>query len=114
MHVGSTILLAVWWDAQFARWAVWVGLVLLTVALLVLIRTRWGQQPLSKCVVLSLLAHVLVGIYMTTVNIVSGPGDGLGNGAGSGVDVTLVDGSFAFGGTEEPSGAAAPEGRQWD
>ena len=50
----------------------WAGLAALTVALLVLTRTRWGQsQPLRKCVVLSLLAHVLLAGYATTVQIVS-------------------------------------------
>ena len=69
---------------RLRRWCgivVWAGLVGLTVALLVLMRTRWGQsQPLRKCIVLSLLAHLLLGIYTTTVTIVSGgigPGDGL-------------------------------------
>src|SRR5512134_1293746 len=62
MHVANAILIGTWWDAQLARWAVWGGLVLLTVALLLLIRTRWGQQPLGKCVVLSLLAHLLLAI----------------------------------------------------
>ncbi len=75
MLVVSFLLSIVWWDAQLARWAVWGGLVLITVALLLLIRTRWGQQPLSKCVVLSLLAHLLLGVYMSTVSIVSGPLD---------------------------------------
>ena len=43
------LLFAVFWDAQIVRWVVWVGLVVLTVALLLLIRTRWGQsKPLSK------------------------------------------------------------------
>lgn len=57
---------------QQVVWGVlWAGLVLLTVALLVLMRTRWGQsQPLRKCVVLSLLAHLLFGCYATTVEIV--------------------------------------------
>ncbi|MEX0819851.1 MAG: prenyltransferase/squalene oxidase repeat-containing protein, partial [Pirellulaceae bacterium] len=42
----------------------WIGLAILTVALLVLMRTRWGQaQPLSKCVVLSVFAHVLFIAY---------------------------------------------------
>ena len=59
-------------DAQLIRWVVWVGLVMLTVTLLLLIRTRWGQsQPLGKCVVLSLLAHMLLAIYISTVNIVT-------------------------------------------
>ena len=38
----------------------WVGLALLTISLVVVSRTRWGQaKPLSKCVALSLYAHVL-------------------------------------------------------
>lgn len=38
----------------------WIGLALLTVSLLVLSRTRWGQaRPLSKCVALSIFAHIL-------------------------------------------------------
>jgi len=53
----------------------WLGLVALTIALLVLMRTRWGQsRPLRKCLVLSVLAHVLLAGYATTVHIVaSGP-----------------------------------------
>ena len=79
------------WDAQVARWAVWVGLVVLTVATLLLIRTRWGQsQPLGKCIVLSLLAHLLIGIYATTVNIVTAT---VGTPDGKGIHVALVDGS---------------------
>ena len=38
----------------------WLGLAAFTVALVVLIWTRWGQyRPLRKCLVLSLLAHLL-------------------------------------------------------
>lgn len=49
----------------------WLGLAVLTVTLLVLMRTRWGQsRPLRKCVVLSLLAHLLLAGYATTVQIV--------------------------------------------
>ncbi len=37
---------------------VWLGLAVLSIALLVLMRTRWGQsRPLRKCLVLSVLAH---------------------------------------------------------
>ncbi len=44
--------------------AIWVGVAILTVALLILMRTRWGQaQPLSKCVVLSVFAHVLLLLF---------------------------------------------------
>jgi len=92
MHaVSGLLLLAVFWDAQIVRWVVWVGLVVLTVALLVLVRTRWGQsQPLGKCVVLSLLAHLLLGIYTTTVHIVTAT---VGSPDGKGVQVALIDSS---------------------
>jgi hypothetical protein len=45
--------------------AVWValsvGLASLTISLLILMRTRWGQaRPLSKCIVLSVFAHLLL------------------------------------------------------
>jgi len=51
----------------------WAGLAAFTVTLLVLMRTRWGQdRPLRKCVVLSFLAHVLLAGYATTVQIVAG------------------------------------------
>ena len=90
MHTVSAVMLwAVLWDAQIVRWVVWVGLVVLTVALLLLVRTRWGQsQPLGKCVVLSLLAHLLVGIYTTTVNIVT---ETVGSPDGKGIQVALID-----------------------
>jgi hypothetical protein len=58
-------------SAIVARWVVWGGMVAATVALLVLMRTQWGSsQPLRKCIVLSLLVHLLFGIYTTTVSIV--------------------------------------------
>lgn len=50
----------------------WLGLAMLSIALLVLMQTRWGQsRPLRKCAVLSLLAHVLLACFATTVQIVS-------------------------------------------
>ena len=52
-------------------WGLWCGLVVLSVALVVMMRTRWGQsQPLGKCLGLSLLAHLLMAGYATTVHIV--------------------------------------------
>ncbi len=52
----------------------WAGLAALTVALLILMQTRWGQsRPLRKCLVLSLLAHLLLAGYATTVQIVGSP-----------------------------------------
>ncbi len=58
----------------------WLGLGLLTITLLVMMQTRWGQsRPLRKCIVLSLLAHLLLAGYATTVQIVAampeGPGE---------------------------------------
>ena len=51
----------------------WAGLAAFTITLLLLMRTRWGQdRPLRKCVVLSLLAHILLAGYATTVQIVAG------------------------------------------
>jgi hypothetical protein len=62
---AQAILLAQWWlSARTLGIALWAGLAVLTLSLLVLMRTRWGQaQPLSKCVVLSMFAHVLFGAY---------------------------------------------------
>jgi hypothetical protein len=51
----------------------WLGLAALTIALLILMQTHWGQsRPLRKCVVLSLLAHLLLAGYATTVEVVAG------------------------------------------
>lgn len=39
----------------------WLGVAFLTIALMVVSRTRWGQaRPTSKCVVLSVFAHLLL------------------------------------------------------
>ncbi|MBN1910785.1 MAG: hypothetical protein JW818_13655 [Pirellulales bacterium] len=63
-------------SAQFFLGLLWVGLTMLTVTLLILMRTRWGQsQPLRKCLLLSILAHVLLAGYATTVRIVAGVPD---------------------------------------
>ncbi|MBL9122831.1 MAG: hypothetical protein JNG90_04310, partial [Planctomycetaceae bacterium] len=70
-------------------WVIWIGLLLMTIALLALMRTRWGQsQPLKKCLALSILAHLLMAGYATTVQIVHntiGPGP-----ATSGIKVSSV------------------------
>ncbi|MGI6416802.1 MAG: hypothetical protein ACOX1P_14125 [Thermoguttaceae bacterium] len=51
----------------------WLGIGAVTIALLILSRTRWGQtRLLRKCLVLSILAHVLLAGYATTVQIVTG------------------------------------------
>jgi hypothetical protein len=53
---------------------VWLGLGVLTIVLVTLLVTRWRQaQPLSKCIVLSVWAHVLMAVYASSVNIVFKP-----------------------------------------
>lgn len=81
-----------------ASWAwigLWIGLAALSIAILVLLRTQWGNsQPLKKCVVLSLLAHLLLGIYATTIEIVS---NSRGPAHGEGIHATFWDeGSVAW------------------
>lgn len=50
----------------------WCGLGVLSFALIILMVTRWGQaKPMSKCVVLSLLAHLLLAGYAYTTRFFS-------------------------------------------
>jgi hypothetical protein len=53
---------------------IWIGLAIFTVALLILMYTRWGQShPLEKCLGLSVLAHALLAGYATTVSLAESP-----------------------------------------
>jgi len=48
----------------------WLGLVISTTCLAVLMYTRWGQyRPLRKCMGLSLLAHMVLASYAATIHI---------------------------------------------
>ncbi len=59
-------------SAELIVGLLWAGLAAFTVMVLVLMRTRWGQsRPLGKCLVLSVLAHLLLLGYSTTVQIVA-------------------------------------------
>ena len=50
----------------------WCGLGVLSLALIILMMTRWGQaKPMSKCVVLSVLAHLLLAGYAYTTRFFS-------------------------------------------
>ncbi len=94
---------------------VWTGMAALTVALVVVMRTSWGQQqPLRKCVVLSLFAHLLFVAYATTVHIVrSHPG--YGSGRGTVMRVTDFVGHDAIDSPGIPDGeVAARENAPWD
>ena len=86
----------------------WLGLATFTVALVVLIWTRWGQyRPLRKCLVLSILAHLLLAGYATTVRIVAlvPPAD---------VPIAYIEGPAGRGAEgDDPAGVvAAPEARR--
>lgn len=60
----TPLFAAVLYSAQILGILLWIGLAVLTVTLVLLMRTRWGQtKPLSKCVGLSVFAHVLFGGY---------------------------------------------------
>src|SRR5437660_161462 len=51
-----------------------LGFVALFILVAVLVWTRFGQaRPLSKCVILSLLAHLLLMIYAYSTHILYGP-----------------------------------------
>jgi hypothetical protein len=55
----------------------WLGLVVFTVGLLILRYTRWGQShQLQKCMVLSVLAHLLLLGYAATIHIIAPPAGG--------------------------------------
>lgn len=59
------------WGPHWMVGLLWLGLIGLSFALLVLMRTRWGQsRPLRKCFILSLIAHLLLAGYATTIQIV--------------------------------------------
>jgi hypothetical protein len=79
----------VWANTEWSWIVLWLGLTLLIVALVVLMRTRWGQsRPLGKCAVLSLVAHLLLAFYATTVQIVS---ESAGRSSNAAVHAILVD-----------------------
>ncbi|MEQ8837950.1 MAG: hypothetical protein RID07_14180 [Lacipirellulaceae bacterium] len=60
--------------SHFTAWiALWSVLAAITVALVVLFRTRWREvRAWKKCAVLSLWVHVLLACFAMTVRIVSG------------------------------------------
>jgi hypothetical protein len=67
-HIAITLAGSSWTSVLLNSRALgivlWVGLAALSLALLILMRTHWGQaQPLSKCIVLSVFAHLLLMLY---------------------------------------------------
>jgi hypothetical protein len=80
-------------------WLLWLGSLVLSVALVIVLRMQWGQsRPLQKCAVLSLLVHALLACLAMTVRVVVGEG---GGGAGAPIRVRLVDDSIVDAGVAE-------------
>lgn len=78
--------------AKVLAGVLWTGLGGLTIALVVLMRTRWGQaKPLSKCVALSLYAHVLLMTYAYSTKLVLPTPQGHPDGVIDGVQLHLLD-----------------------
>lgn len=77
-------------SVQLAYWLAWAGSLALSVTLIILLRTRWGQsRPLHKCAALSLLVHLILAFLTMTVRIVAGDGGG-GGGGGAPIHVRIV------------------------
>lgn len=67
-------LLETFQSTEFILGLLWSGLAAISVTLLIMMATRWGQyQPVRKCLILSLLAHLLFAGYATTVQIAAPP-----------------------------------------
>ncbi len=66
-----TELLAGWnWTGALLA-TLWAGLVAFTLGLSFLLWTRWGNYHLTgKCVLFSLLAHMLLGLFVSTAKVV--------------------------------------------
>src|SRR3954471_13585239 len=84
-------------SVQLAYWVAWGGSLVLSIALVVLMWTRWGQsRPLQKCAALSLLVHLMLAFLTMTVRIVVGDGGGGGGSLGGAIHVRIVqDGGTA-------------------
>ncbi len=53
---------------------IWGGLVALTISLLILTRTRWGQsKPISKCIAMSVFAHLVILVYAYCTHLWTAP-----------------------------------------
>ncbi len=90
MSFAYPLLLAFWGLTSTTWLALWSVLAILTLMLVVLLRTRWSQaRPWRKCAILSLWVHLLLACAAMTVRIVTGAPD-LGAGEEIRVSVTLV------------------------
>lgn len=69
--LGQSLGIVAWSSGRTVALLLWAGLGLLTVSLLILMRTRWGQdKPIAKCIVLSVLAHFIFAGYAYSTKLV--------------------------------------------
>jgi hypothetical protein len=74
MAAVGTPLLALWGLNNTTWLVMWTALGLLTIVLVILVRTRWSaNRTWRMCAVLSLWVHVLIVVFSMTVRIVTGP-----------------------------------------
>ncbi len=105
--LAATLLERLGW-VPVLDWLLWIGSFALCIALIVVLRTRWGQsRPLKKCAVLSLLAHAMLACLAMTVRVVVGEGGG-GSG-GAPIRVRIVhESAEAFGVADSATEVEAP------
>src|SRR5947207_6559507 len=78
-------------SVHLAYWLAWAGSLALSVALVVILWTRWGQsRPLQKCAALSLLVHLILAFLTMTVRIVAGDGSGGGGSVSGAIHVRIL------------------------
>jgi outer membrane biosynthesis protein TonB len=77
---------------EFTYWLLWGGSLALSVTLVILLWTRWGQsRPLHKCAALSLIVHLILAFLTMTVRIVTSDRGGDGGGGGAPIHVRIVE-----------------------
>ena len=85
----------------------WAMTVVLSIGVIILLRTRWGQsRPIHRYSLLSLLAHLFLACVATSIQLISGP---LGMGYGPPVRVRLL--ASATGTTSTQAIEAPPQER---
>lgn len=90
------------------------GLAVLTVTLLVLMRTRWGQaKPLSKCVFLSVFAHMLLVGYASITKVYNDLPPGPKGPAVTPIHI-VAENTDAIGSPTASAEAGLADGAPWD
>lgn len=98
---------------DLGMWLLWLGLAAFTLGMVVLMWTRWGQyRPLSKCLMLSVLAHALMAGYAANVEILGKPDLPVGSPV---MQVGLDEGPGQWpGGSGQATSGDASQGKPWE